>query len=294
MYYNSLHNKWLRMLTAILGTGVMGTALNLFIVPLHLYTGGVMGMCQLIRTLLVENLGLYFGERDIAGLLYFLFNAPLLAMGYRTLGRGLTVRMLVTIASYTAFTSVIPIPAEPIVDDYLTACLLGGILNGTGSGLVLTCGGSTGGLDIIGLTLSKRGGAFSVGRISIAFNGVLYGICLLLFTPEVAIYSVIYNFTSNLVLDRMHQQNVSVQALIFTHESGDGLSRFIMDTLHRGVTCWEGVGAYTGQGVHVLCVTLSQYEIDELRRAVRHYDPHAFMTVQRGVHVYGNYHRRVG
>ncbi len=69
-----------------------------------------------------------------------------------------------------------------VVNDTLTACLLGGILTGVGSGLVLTCGGSGGGLDVIGLCLSKKGSRFTVGRFSMTFNAFLYALCLILFT----------------------------------------------------------------------------------------------------------------
>ena len=272
----------------------MGTALNLFIVPLHLYTGGLMGFCQLLRTLLQTKAGLSFGATDIAGTLYLLFDIPIMLMGYRNLGRRQAVRTVIGIVSYTVFTTVIPVPETPIVDDYLTGCLLGGILNGTGCGLVLTCGCSTGGLDIIGLSLSKIGGGFTVGRFSMVFNAVLYSVCLFLFSPEIAIYSVIYNFSSNMVLDRVHQQNVNVQALIFTHGDEREVSGFILEKLGRGVTCWEGVGAYTGKGVHVLCVSLSKYETEELLHVVRKIDPHAFITMQQGVHVYGNFRHKVG
>jgi len=86
-----------------------------------------------------------FGAYDIAGVLYFLLNIPLLMIGYRNLGRGLAVRTIICTVSYSVFYSIIPIPTQPIVDDYLTACLLGGILTGIGSGIVLTCGGSGGG-----------------------------------------------------------------------------------------------------------------------------------------------------
>lgn len=293
MLYNSLHNKWLRLCTAILGTLIMCLAQNLFIVPLHLYTGGLMGYCQFFRTLLQDFGGLSFGSTDIAGLLYFAFNIPILFLSFKYLGRNLTVKTLICVGTYTLFYSAIPLLDAPLVDDYLTGCLLGGILNGVGSGLVLTCGGSTGGLDILGLILAKRGGSFTVGRFSIGFNAILYGLCLLLFIPEVAIYSVIYNFASNLVLDRVHQQNVNMQALIFTREDEKELARFIMDHLHRGVTYWQGVGAYTGADLRVLCVSLSKYEIEELLHAVRTIDPHAFITVQKGVQIYGNYQRKV-
>jgi uncharacterized membrane-anchored protein YitT (DUF2179 family) len=230
----------------------------------------------------------------MAGILYLLANAPILLFAWHQLGRAMAARTLICTLSYSLFYSLIPVPAVPVVDDYLTACLLGGILTGVGCGIVLTCGCSSGGLDVIGLCLSRSGSSFTVGRFSLTFNVFLYAACLLLFSPEIAIYSVIYNFFSSMMLDRMHQQNVNVQALIFTREDQSLLSRFIMERLSRGVTCWEGTGAYTGAGVHVLCVCLSKYEIDELLHVVQTLDPQAFFTVQKGVQVYGNFSRRLG
>ena len=97
-----------------------------------------------------------------------------------------------------------------------------------------------------------------------------------------------------MVLDRMHQQNVSVQALIFTRNDETALARFIIDQLGRSVTYWNGIGAYTGENVHVLCVCLSKYEIAELLHAVNTIDPHAFVTAQEGTRIYGNFSRKLG
>ena len=277
----------------MIGELIAALGINLFIVPLGLYSGGTLGVCQLIRTLLQTYLHLDFGNYDIAGILYFLSNVPILIVGYRILGRGLAVRTIVCTVAYSLFYSLIPVPTTLIVDDYLTACLLGGILTGVGCGIVLTCGCSSGGLDVVGLCLSKRGSSFTVGRFSLTFNAFLYAACLFLFNAETAIYSVIYNFITTTVLDRMHQQNVTVQALIFTREDEHTLGKFVMGQLGRGVTYWQGTGAYTGDDLHVLCVCLSKYEIEELLHAVHSIDPHAFLTVQEGVHVYGNYQRKV-
>ena len=293
MLYNTLHNRTLRLLACIFGQFLSAVGLNLFLVPLNLYSGGIMGVCQLIRTFLQTQLGVTFGAYDIAGILYFLVNVPILLFAYKSLGLGLVAKTIICTVSYSLFYSIIPIPSAPIVDDYLTACLLGGILTGIGSGIVLTCGCSSGGLDVIGLCLSKRGSSFTVGKFSLTFNVFLYTACLILFSPEVAIYSVIYNFFASMVLDRMHQQNVNVMALIFTHADEHILGQFIIDKLNRGVTYWNGTGAYTGQGVHVLCVSLSKYEIEELLHAVRSIDPQAFLTVQEGVHVYGNFRKKL-
>ena len=293
MLYNTLHNRWLRIIAAVVGELIAAAALNLLIVPLNLYTGGIMGVCQLIRTFLQTQLGVSFGAYDIAGILYFLANIPILLFAYKDLGLGLVAKTIICTVSYSLFYSIIPIPSAPIVDDYLTACLLGGILTGIGSGIVLTCGCSSGGLDVVGLCLSKRGSGFTVGKFSLTFNVFLYTACLILFSPEVAIYSVIYNFFTSMVLDRMHQQNVNVMALIFTHADEHILGQFIIDKLGRGVTYWNGTGAYTGKDVHVLCVSLSKYEIEELLHAVRSIDPQAFLTVQEGVHVYGNFRKKL-
>ena len=294
MLYNSLHHRGLRLVVAVIGELIAAAALNLFIVPLNLYTGGLMGVCQLLRTLAADYLGMNFGAYDVAGILYFLLNIPILLLAYKNLGRAFVAKTLICTVAFSLFYSLIPSPSVPIVDDYLTACLLGGILAGVGGGLVLTCGASGGGLDIVGLYLSKRGSQFTVGKFSLSFNAVLYTACLFLFSPEVAIYSVIYNFFTAMVLDRMHQQNVSVQALIFTKGDEDTLSRFIIENLGRSVTYWEGVGAYTGEDVHVLCVCLSKFEIEELVHAVHSIDPHAFVTTQEGTRIYGNFQRKVG
>lgn len=294
MLYNTLHHRWLRLIAAVVGELISAAALNLFIVPLNLYNGGLLGLCQIVRTLMQTYLHISFGAYDVAGIFYFIINIPILLFAYKTLGRRFVLKTLICTASYSLFYSVIPIPTTPIVEDYLTACLLGGILAGVGSGIVLTCGGSGGGLDIVGLCLSKRGSAFTVGKFSLSFNAVLYTACLILFSPAVAIYSVIYNFFTAMVLDRVHQQNVSVQALIFTREDQDALARFIIEKLGRSVTYWNGVGAYTGEGVHVLCVCLSKFEIEELLHVVHTMDPHAFVTAQEGTRIYGNFTRKVG
>ena len=293
MLYTAARRPELRILVCILGELIAAFSLNSFIVPLGLYAGGAMGVCQLARTLLETWGGLDFGGSDIAGGLYFLFNVPVLLYARGVLGRKFVLKTVVCAAAFSLFYSIIPTPSVMLVDDTLTSCLLGGILSGIGSGLVLTCGGSGGGLDVIGLCLSKKGSRFTVGRFSMTFNAFLYAVCLVLFPPDITIYSVIYNFAAALVMDKAHQQNISVQALIFTRAKEQELGRVILDKLGRGVTWWDGVGAYTGEGVHVLCVCLSKYELEELFHTVRQMDPHAFITLQEGVRIYGNFLKKL-
>ena len=58
-----------RLIYAIAGTIVYAIGMNIFIVPLGLYSGGFMGIGQLIRTFFVSFLHLNVGSLDIAGIL---------------------------------------------------------------------------------------------------------------------------------------------------------------------------------------------------------------------------------
>ena len=293
LYTKLMHNKGLRLVGGLLGSLLMSVAINVFIVPQGLYAGGAYGLCQVIRTLLQTKLGVE-ASFDLAGVLYFFANIPLFLLAFRTLGRTFCLKAGICTVSNSVFLALIPSPAVPIIPDPLTSCMIGGILVGFAAGLVLTCGCSTGGLDILGLYLSKKNNKFTVGRFCISFNVCLYLLCFLLFDATTAIYSAIYNVLSNLFLDRLHRQNVSVQLMIFTKSKDPALPQYIMQQLDRGVTYWQAKGAYTGDDVQVLCVCLSKYEIDTLEQVIRDIDPNAFFVVQEGVRVVGNFKRHLG
>ena len=293
LYTKLMHNKGLRLVGGLLGSLLMSVAINVFIVPQGLYAGGAYGLCQVIRTLLQTKLGVE-ASFDLAGVLYFFMNLPLFLLAFRTLGRTFCLKAGICTVSNSVFLALIPSPAVPIVPDPLTSCMIGGILVGFAAGLVLTCGCSTGGLDILGLYLSKKNNKFTVGRFCISFNVCLYLLCFILFDATTAIYSAIYNVLSNLFLDRLHRQNVSVQLLIFTKSKDPALPKYIMEQLDRGVTYWQAKGAYTGDDVQVLCVCLSKYEIDTLEQVIRDIDPNAFFVMQEGVRVVGNFKRHLG
>ena len=293
LYTKLMHNKGLRLVGGLLGSLLMSVAINVFIVPQGLYAGGAYGLCQVIRTLLQTKLGVE-ASFDLAGVLYFFMNLPLFLLAFRTLGRTFCLKAGICTVSNSVFLALIPSPAVPIIPDPLTSCMVGGILVGFAAGLVLSCGCSTGGLDILGLYLSKKNNKFTVGRFCISFNVCLYLLCFILFDATTAIYSAIYNVLSNLFLDRLHRQNVSVQLLIFTKSKDPALPKYIMEQLDRGVTYWQAKGAYTGDDVQVLCVCLSKYEIDTLKQVIRDIDPNAFFVMQEGVRVEGNFKRHLG
>lgn len=279
------------LLYSVCGGVLFAAGVNLFITPLDLYNGGFMGIAQLVRTFLTSALHLSFGQTDIAGIIYFIVNLPLLYLAWSKMGRGFFFRTVVTVIVETAALTFIPVPERSLIDDRLTSCVIGGLVAGFGTGLVLRGGSSGGGQDILGLYFTKKFRNFSVGKMATIINVFVYGICLLMFNLETVIYSLIYGVISSVACDRIHIQNINMSVMIFTKKLG--ISKAIMEETGRGVTNWEGAGAYTNETSYILFVMISKYEVNQIRRIVHSIDPNAFMIFTEGCSVEGNFEKRL-
>ena len=125
MIQQSLHNRWLRLFVAGVGVLISAISLNVFIVPQGLYSGGLIGVCQLIRNLLQPHMSVRFFGGGPVCILYFVFNIPLLLFTGRSLGKSFVGRTLLCATLYSLFCSLVPIPDQPVIEDTLTSCLLG-------------------------------------------------------------------------------------------------------------------------------------------------------------------------
>ena len=178
-------------------------------------------------------------------------------------------------------------------DDVLAGSVIGALICGYGMGTALSMGGSLGGMDIVGMLLIKWKKNFSVGRVNMITNVVLYGICLFLFNVSTVIYSLIYAFVSAFAIDKVHAQTINVEVRVITKKKDEEMEKEIFSELDRGVTRWEAIGAYTEEPVHVLYILASKYELSQLRNIIYRHDPHAFMVIDEGVSVLGNYKTRL-
>jgi len=271
------------------GSLLYALGMNLFLTPLHLFSGGGVGLAQLI-TLFLENL-IDVGSFNLYGIVYMLINIPLLFLAYFQLGYKFFIKTLIGSGAISLFITLVPTLSVPIVDDYLTAVLIGGIAAGAGVGLILIAGGSGGGIDVVAMWAAKKFRNASVGKISLYFNVLLYAIMLFLFDAETVIYSLIYTVIFTLILDKTHYQNINVRVMIFTKK--DGIDQAINVRTGRGVTKWDGCGAYTKESTQILVSCINKYEVNEMMDLVHSIDPQAFIIVDENVTVNGNFEKRL-
>ncbi len=280
-----------RTFFCILAAVLYAVGLNLFVVPAGLYSGGVMGFCQVFRTVLADYLNIEFHSFDIAGVIYYIINIPLFVVAFARLGRKFFVKTLVTVTSMTVFLSLIPV--TQVVRDTMASCMVGGIIAGCGIGVALRMGSCSGGMDVVALLLARWKRDFSVGKVGLMVNLLLYTICIFLFDMEIAVYSVIFAAVYSLAMDKVHTQNINVEANIITKADTTELEQAVFEEIGRGITKWQAQGAYTHEQSHILYVTLSKYEVSSLKTVVHKYDPHAFIVVNEGVSVDGNFLKKL-
>lgn len=282
-----------KLAVAVFGTLIFAAGVNLFITPLNLYSGGFLGIGQIVRTLLVDYAHLPIPSNiDIAGILLYIINVPLLVLAYRSLGRRFFVSTIVCVTFQTVFLTFIPVPtANPILTDRLAGAIVGGAVAGFGSGMTLRNGGSGGGQDILGLYFMKKDRNFSVGKLSMMVNVAVYVACMLMFDLTTVVYSLIYVAVMNFTTDRFHSQNQNMAAIIVT--TNDEVLPTVKQITDRSATYWDGIRYFTKSDCRMIFIALSQYEAIKIGKAVKELDDHAFITFFHIDTIVGNYSKHL-
>ncbi|MCU0597214.1 MAG: YitT family protein [Desulfobacterota bacterium] len=258
------------------GSALCAVALNGILIPREFLSGGFTGLALIIH---------YLFPAFPLGAIYFVLNIPNFAFGWKYVGRRF---FLYSVAGMFIFSAAIETVRLSLpVYDYLLSALLAGIIVGIGSGLILKSLGSAGGTDILSVILLKL---FSVrlGTTILAFNGIILVAAAVLFSLEMALYTMIYLYISsymvNLVVTGFNQR----KAVYVISPQWKDISQEIMKELQRGVTILKGEGGYTGKDQHILYTVITFRELGRLKGLVRRLDPDAFVVVSETLEVMGH------
>lgn len=274
---------------AILGSFLFCFAINYFVVPNDLYTGGILGLSQLIRSIVIEVFKINTAF-DFSGIIYYLINIPLFVIAYKSISKTFFFRTIFAVSIQAIMLSVLP--SKLLVNDILTNVVVGGILGGVGVGILLSSGASTGGTDILGLALAKKNNHFSVGKFGLLVNVFIYLIAGLRYGLEIMIYSIIYSFVDNQMVDKMHEQNICSTAFIFCKENPKPINEFIKNELNRDFTYWDAKGGYDDSRTYIIYTALTKYELIKLERNMKKFNIHTFMIKSEGIGIKGEFEKQ--
>ena len=275
--------KYAEKFSASLFYGLMSAiAVNFFFEPGHVYSSGVTGLSQVVSAIS----GRYLGFTIPVSVAFYAINLPLLILAWYKIGHKFTVFTFITVTMSSLFIQLIP--QVTLTPDPLINAIFGGLVMGTGIGYGLKSRISSGGTDVISLTIRKMTGR-SVGSISLLVNGIIMLFAGLLFGWQYALYSMVTIFVSSRVTDALFTRQKKMQALIVTSRP-ERVIQMIHKKLHRGVTCInDAEGTYQHEKKAVLLAIITRGEYSDFKHFMAKADPSAFVSIAEDVHVMGRF-----
>lgn len=263
-----------------LGMCMYAFSATAFQIPNRIVGGGATGIGTIIY---------YLTDGMVpVGVAFFLINIILVVIALKVLGPKFGVKTIFAICVGSLLLSIMqPLFPEALVQDKFMCSIIAGMLTGTGIGIALSNGGSTGGTDIVAMIVTKYKN-ISTGKMIMYCDCIIIASSLLInFNIEGLMYGYammgVVSFTVDFVLTGKKQ---SAQLFIFT-EKYDKVAEKITEAYVRGVTVVDCHGWYSGQAKKMLIIVVRKNEAIDVLRIARQVDPNVFMTMNTVMGVFG-------
>ena len=255
-----------------LGASLYAASVAVFTSKNNIAPGGLTGVSTMLNYLFSLPIGA----------MIFLMNIPLFLWAFFKNGKGFAVKTMTGTALVSVFIDIFQAVLPFYGGNIMLAAIFGGALSGLGLGLIFARGGSTGGTDIIAVSLNKRFPHISTGRLMLLSDAVVLTAAAIVYgNIESALYAGITIFVSVRVIDAVtYGTSRGNGKLIFIiSDSYDVISREIIQKLGRGVTILDGSGAYTGNSKRVLMCAARPNQVVKITKGVKIIDKNAFIVV---------------
>ncbi|MCT6924628.1 YitT family protein [Metasolibacillus sp.] len=265
----------------IVGAAIIAVGFNVFLLPNQVASGGVSGISTILNGLFGWN----------AGIIQYAFNIPLFIAGVLVLGKKFGVKSFIGTITLPAFV-ILTSGWEPWTLNPLLGAIFGGIVVGSGLGIVFKGKASTGGTDLLAQIITKFTG-LTLGTSVLMIDGIIAVSAALVFDLEKGLYAIIGLYVTTKTIDIIQLGfSQSKMAYIITNMEEE-MREAIYREVNRGVTKLPAFGGYTGEEKTFLMVVVYQTEFTKLKQVVKMVDPTAFVVVSDAYEVLGEGFKRV-
>ncbi|EGO5148691.1 YitT family protein [Enterococcus faecalis] len=278
-----VHDYTTKFSVSIVYAILASIAMNFFYQPGNIYSSGLTGLAQILTTLSTKIVGFNVP----VSITLYLLNVPLFFIAWKKIGKKFTIFTFITVTLTSLFMHIVP--QTVMTQDPIICAIFGGAISGSGIGFVLKNGVSSGGLDILSITIRKKTGR-SVGSISIYFNALIVFVAGYLFGWQYMFYSALSIFVSGKVTDAVYTKQKKMQVMIVT-KNPDRVVDEIQKKMRRGITIiHEAEGAYRHDRQTVLLTIVTRFELPSLEVAMKESDPNAFVSISDNVKILGRFY----
>ncbi|MGG1397131.1 YitT family protein [Bacillus salipaludis] len=259
----------------IIGAFIFALGVNLFVIPNELGEGGVTGITIIT----------YYLFKWSPGLVNLILNAFLLIIGYKFLNKVTTIYTIIAVVFNSLFLHLTE-GWNIASDELMVNAIFGGIIIGTGIGLILRVGGTTAGTTILAkITHKYLGWSISYGLLF--FDLIVVFSSYFVIGAEKLMLTIIMLYVGTKVMEFVIEGFNPKKAITIISDKPNDIAKQVTTTMDRGVTVYSGHGYYTKTPKEILYIVISKQEVIKLKRIVQSTDPNAFIAIHDVRDVFG-------
>lgn len=277
--------RWMEYAYIVVGALLCAIAVTSFFDHQGVVVGGLSGVAIIIKELtrdmsdsLPEGIPLWFTTVVV--------NIPLFVMGGLRGGRKFLYRTLLATTAFAFFLGVVPV-FEFLPDDLFFCSVAGGVIMGTGLGMLIVAGSSAGGTDLLAHILQKNFPRVSVPVLKAIADGVIVLTGVFIFGMGNALYAVVAIYVESRIADHMVMGVGYSKMVYIISDKAEDIAGAVIQELDRGVTGLKVHGMYTKTEKNMLMCVIADNEIVKLKELVVRHDENAFVIITSAVEAIG-------
>lgn len=267
----------LQVIQIAIGTALMAFAVDLFLLPNQISSGGFSG----IGTILY-----YLFEFPI-GTTTLLLNIPLFIIALIKDGKKFFLNAVIGTAFLSFFLNSFQ-RFNALTQDRFLACIYGGIIIGIGTAIVLKASSSTGGTDLVAHIVRKFIPWFRTSMTIIFLDTLIIAANVLFFRElEIGLYSAITIYIMGKIIDLFFEGIDFAKMILIISPKNQEISKRVNIQMRRGATALYGKGMYKNEDKQILMCVVSRGEVRHIMKIIRDIDKNAFIIITNAREVYG-------
>lgn len=278
-------SKYGNFLFMTLGCILLALGVYFFKIPNGFSTGGVTGIGTILGKLTPVTPGAWI----------WILNIALLLLGFIFLGKQNGIKTIYCSMLYSAITYflefIVPV-AQPLTNQPFMELAYAMLLTSIGSAMIFNSGGSSGGTDIVALILKKFSN-LEVGKALLAVDFIVAASAFFVFDIQVGLFSLMGLFAKAFIVDGVIESLNTCKYFIVITTKREEISKYIIETLHHGVTVNSVVGEYTKDEKTMIHTVCKRIEAIKLRMKIKEIDEKAFIIVTTSSEIIGRGFRSV-
>ncbi|MCI6676844.1 MAG: YitT family protein [Clostridiales bacterium] len=222
------------------------------------------------------------------GLMTLILNIPLVLISYKVVGRKFLFQTARTVIICTIFLDFVFPHTPAYTGSPFLAALYYGIFLGTSLTIFYMRGSSSGGTDLIIMTIKKLYPHLSIGAVTMIIDFFIILLGWLVFgNIDAVLYGLVGTGVTSIVINKiMYGADIGKMAIIITQQ-GQAVADEISNQIRRGSTIISARGSYTKSERDVLLCACSKSQAYMIKKTVFNIDPRAFVVFSETSEVFG-------